>query len=113
MGRYEVSYLAGYPEKNSESHSKGCGDRCSADRSADCPENRSGGNPESNQPSNGTSSLLGYPESNPADFSTSGRKSGSLAETVQRPGGHLSVVADGLFYHNSAVGWSAPRPCGG
>jgi hypothetical protein len=64
---------------NPESCSEGRGDRRSAGRSADCPEYRSGCSPKSDQPSNGTSSLLDYSVNSPAGSPVSRRKSGSLA----------------------------------
>lgn len=45
-----------YPEKNAQSRSADSRDRCSVGHSAHCPGNRSGASPESNLPSNGTSS---------------------------------------------------------
>jgi hypothetical protein len=84
VGRYNVGYSVGYPEKNCGGRSDVCGDCCSADRSADCSDNCSGSSSESNQPSNGTGSLLGYSESNPVGSLTPSRKCGSAtAETAR------------------------------
>jgi len=66
-----VSYLTGYPERNSESCLGSRGGRYPASSSPRCPENRSGSNPESNLLSNGADNPLGYSESNPADSSAS------------------------------------------
>jgi hypothetical protein len=61
-----VSYSASSLERNSASCPASCGDRCSAGRSADCPEIRSGSNPERNSAGNSVS----CPESSWEDCST-------------------------------------------
>jgi len=66
------------PPVNPDCHSAGnpaicsgeCRGRCSLDSSADCRENSSGGNPRSNLPRSGASSLDGCSQSSPDDTRT-------------------------------------------
>jgi len=116
LGRYKVSYSAGYPERNSEGGPEGSRDRCSADCSTDCPDNRSEGSPESNLPSNGESSLLSSSENSSAgslpgsDFrhfvrvgfcpglGVDDRQARACARSLDKLGRRLSISAHKLMH---------------
>ncbi len=125
---YSVSYLAGYPERNSASCSESSGDRRSADCSAECPANCSRSSSHSSLPSSGAVSLLSYTESCSAECpgkwglyraarfygapGTFGRRSVGLSPFSRGlPRRNPFSTPDSLL-STPAILTSSPRPCG-